>query len=433
MEVSSSMVGLIGMIVLIVLLFFRMHVGFAMVTIGFLGFIYLGGLNPALKVLATVPYRTLADYTISVLPLFIFMGILASNTGIGESLYHSAQDWLGEVRGGLAIATTLACAMFAAISGDSLAGTVTMGKIAVPEMKRYRYDDSLASACVSAGGTLGFLIPPSLGFIFYAILTEGSVGKLFMAGILPGILLTSLFIAIIGIISRINPRLAPAGSKTTFKQKIMSLKHTWAMLCLFLLVMGGIYGGIFTPTEAGAIGAFGAIVISAVGRRLTRRNFLNSLLEAAQTTGFIVAIIIGAFIFMRFLAISELSFMLAELVVATSLNRYVIFALIIVIYIILGMFMDIMACLPLTIPIFFPVILALGFDPIWFGVVVVLVVEMGLITPPIGMNVFVLSGVSGVPVGTIFRGVWPFVAAMLICIIILTFFPQIALFLPSMM
>ena len=433
MSLSPEMVGTIGLIVLVFLLFARMWIGFAMGIIGFLGFAYLGGFEPALNILATVPYRQLSSYTISALPMFILMGVVTGNTGIAEDLYRSAHICLGQVRGGLAMATTAACALLAAICGNSLAGTVTMGKVAVPEMEKYQYDDSLATACVAAGGTLGILIPPSLGFIMYAILTELSVGKLFMAGILPGILLTALILLIIGALARINPRLAPPGPKTSFKQKILSVKYTWAMVLLFLLVMGGIYSGIFTPTEAGAIGAFGAIVISAIGRRLTRQNLLASLFETARTTGMIAAIILGAFIFMRFLAISNLPFTLSEIISGIALNRYVIFAIIVVLYILLGMFMDIIPAVVLTIPILYPVILALGFDPIWYGVVLVILMEMGMITPPIGMNVFLLAGITGTPVGTIFRGVWPFVAAELLCIIILTIFPQIALFLPSMM
>jgi len=433
MNLSPETVGVIGLIILLILLFARMWIGFAMGLIGFLGFAYLVGFDPALKVLATLPYSQLSDYNFSVLPLFVLMGVVSANTGISEDLYRSANAWLGQVRGGLAMATTAACALFAAICGTSLAGTVTMGKVAVPEMKKYRYDDSLATACVATGGTLGILIPPSLGFILYAILTEEPVGKLFMAGILPGVLLTALIILIIGVLARINPRLAPPGPKTNFRQKIISIKYTWQMVLLFLLVMGGIYGGIFTPTEAGAIGAFGAFVISAIGRRLTRQNILDSLFETARTTGMIIAIIIGAFIFMRFLAVSELPFTLSEVILGIELNRYAIFAIIVLLYIVLGMFMDIYSAIVLTIPVIFPVILALGFDPIWYGVVFVMLIEMGMITPPIGMNVFVLSGITGTPVGTIFRGVWPFVVAELMCIIILTIFPQIALFLPGMM
>jgi len=433
MELSPNMVGVIGVVLLLVCLAARMWIGFSMGLIGFFGFAYIVGIGPAFKMLATVPFTTLSNYTISVIPMFILMGVVAGNTGISESLYRSANTWMGHVRGGLAMATTVACGAFAAICGHSGAGTITMGKIAIPEMRRYKYSESLSTACVSAGGTLGILIPPSLAFILYAILTEESVGKLFMAGIFPGILLVVLFIIIIGILARINPLLAPAGGKATFREKIVSLKYTWPMVVLFLMVMGGIYGGIFTPTEAGAVGAIGAIIIAAVNRQLTRRNFIDSLKETLLTSGMILTIIMGAFIFMRFLSVSQLPFALSGIVVGLPFDRHVIFVFIIILYIILGMFMDIMPCIILTIPILFPVVIALGFDPIWYGVIMVLVIEMGMITPPIGINVFILSGVTGVPVGTIFRGVWPFVAAELICIAIVTIFPQIALFLPNQM
>lgn len=404
-----------------------------MAIIGFAGFAYIIGLDPAFKVIATVPYGTVSSYIITVIPLFVLMGVIAGNTGISEDLYTTAHTWLGQFRGGLAMGTMAACAGFAAICGHSGVGTITFGKIVVPVMIKYNYDKSLATACVAAGGSLGILIPPSLGFILYAILTEESVGKLFIAGILPGILLTGLFIFIIGILAWFNPKLGPAGPKTSFKQKIVSIKYTWSMMLLFLLVMGGIYGGIFTPTEAGAIGAFGAIVISAATRKLNYRNFVDSLSETARTSGMVLAIIVGAFIFTKFLTVSKLPFLLSEFVVGLPFDRFVIFAFIIVLYIILGMFMDIMPCIILTIPILFPVVKALGFDPIWYGVIMVLIIEMGLITPPVGMNVFILSGVSDIPVSTIYRGVWPFVAAELICIILITIFPQVALFLPGRM
>ena len=427
------MAGVLGLIVLLVLLFARMWIAIAMALIGFLGFIYIGGLDPALMILATVPYRTLSNYTLSTLPLFVLMGIVIANTGIGEDLYHAAHTWMGRLKGGLAMATVLACAALAAICGNSMAGTITMGKVAVPEMRKYKYDESLATACVATGGTLGFLIPPSLGFILYAILTEQSVGKLFMAGVLPGLLLVSLLISVIFIIGKFKPLSMPPGPGTSFKEKIVSIKYTWAMVLLFLLVMGGIYGGIFTPTEAGAIGAFGAIVISAISRRLTLQNLFTSLFEAARTTGMIACIIIGAFIFSKFLCISELPFSLSEFVGGLPFNRYTIFAIIVFLYILLGMFMDVMPAIVLTVPILYPVIISLGFDPIWYGVIMVLVMEMGMITPPIGMNVFILAGVTGSDIGTIFRGVWPFVAAELLCVIIVTIFPQIVMFLPNMM
>lgn len=430
---SPESVGIIGIIVLILLLFARMWISLAMAMVGFFGLFYLIGIDGALGVLGTVPYKYIAFYPISAIPLFIFMAMVISNTGIGASLFKTAHTWLGQLRGGLAMAGVMASGGLAAIMGDSVAEVVTMGQVAVPEMRKYNYDNQLATGSIAAGGTLGILIPPSLGFILYGILTEQSIGMLFMAGILPGILLTFLFLTAIWIITLIRPNAGPPGPKTGFKEKLLSLKGTWHMLLLFLLIIGGIYGGIFTPTEAGGVGAFGAIVISAVSGRFTFKILLDSLLEATRITAMIMLLIAGAFIMMKFLALSKLPIALAETISGLTLPPFAIFAGIIVLYILLGMFLEIFGAIVLTIPVIFPLTVKLGFDPIWFGVVIVLVIEMGLITPPVGLNVFALSGVTGIPLDIIFRGVLPFVGAMIICVILLAFFPQIALFLPSLM
>jgi tripartite ATP-independent transporter DctM subunit len=430
---SSDIVGLIGLAVLLVLLFVRMWIAFALALVGFLGFAYIGGMKAALGVLATIPYSTVASYNMTVMPLFLLMGTIASVGGISGDLYYTAYRWMGHLRGGLAMATIAACAGFAAICGSSMATSGTMGKVAMPEMQKYHYDPKLASGCVASGATLGILIPPSLGFILYAILTEESVGLLFMAGILPGILLAILFIITIVIITKYDPQMGPRGPKTGFREKIVSLRYTWAMLCLFLLVMGGIYLGVFTPNEAGAIGAFGAIVITGINRRLSFPTFLRALVDTGQITAMILLLVVGAMIFMNFMAISKLPFALAEILKGVSLPKHVIFAAIIFVYLILGCFLDINAALILTLPIIYPSVIALGFDPIWFGVTMVITMEMGLITPPFGMNVFILGGVSGVPLATIFSGVIPFVFSMIVCLILITIFPQIALLIPSMM
>jgi C4-dicarboxylate transporter DctM subunit len=430
---SPGPVGLLGLLLLLILLSLRMWIGFALALVGFLGFAYIGGLKAALGVLATVPYSTVSSYNLTVIPLFLLMGTVTSMGGISADLYDTGYKWMGHLRGGLAIATIAACTGFAAICGSSMATSGTMGRVALPEMKKYNYNQELASGCVASGATLGILIPPSLGFILYAILTEESVGMLFMAGIIPGILLAILFIVTIAIITKYRPQFGPPGPKTTFREKIASLKRTWAMLCLFLLVMGGIYTGIFTPNEAGAIGAFGAIVITSVAGRLSWNAFVKALVDTGQITAMILLLIIGAMIFMNFMAISKLPFALANVIKEVTVSKYVIFSAIVLIYIILGMFLDVMAAQILTLPIIFPSIVAMGFDPIWFGVIIVITQEMGLITPPFGMNVFILGGVSNVPISRIFRGVVPFVFAMIACLMIITFFPQIALFIPSMM
>jgi len=409
----------------------RMWIGLSMALVGFLGVAYLRGFDGALGILGTVPFKYVAFYPISAIPLFVFMAVIIANTGIGSSLFNSAHAWLGQLRGGLAMASILACAGLAAIMGDSVAEVVTMSKVAVPEMKKHKYDSELASGSVAAGGTLGILIPPSLGFIMYGILTEQSVGALFMAGILPGLLLTCMFLLSIRIVVLLRPDAGPPGPRTTMRQKVLSLKGTWHTMLLFVMIIGGIYAGIFTPTEAGAVGAFGAIIISAACRRLTLRGFVDSVVEATRVSAMIVLLIMGAFILMKFLAMSKFPFALANFINDLALPRFGVFAAIIVLYVLLGMFLDVFAAVVLTIPVIFPVVTGLGFDPIWFGVIIVLILEMGLITPPVGMNVFALAGVTGIPLDTIFRGVLPFVIAMILCVILLVIFPQIALFLPG--
>jgi C4-dicarboxylate transporter DctM subunit len=427
---SAELVGLTGVVIVVVLLlFFRMWIGLAMALVGSLGILYLQGFKQAFGVVGTVPYETVAYYPMAALPLFVLMGVIVGNTSMGEDLYAAAYKWIGMLRGGLASATVLACAVFAAITGSSATGTVLMGKVALPQMRRYKYDDALASGCIASAGTMGILIPPSMGLILYGLLTEQSVGKLFIAGFLPGLLLTILLILAIIITTSFRPEAGPAGPKMAFKVKVASLKRTWHVVLLFLLVLGGIYGGIFTPTEAGAIGAFGAFVIVAITGQLTRQVFLDILKEAGWTSAMIFLIIIGAFIFMKFLGISKLPFALVEILEQLQVSKYVIFAGIILLYIILGMFLEVYSAVTFTIPIIYPVIIALGFDPIWFGVIFVLVIEMGLITPPVGMNAFILGGMTGIPLHTIFRGIVPFLLAMLVCIFLLTIFPEIALFL----
>jgi tripartite ATP-independent transporter DctM subunit len=430
---SPEIVGVIGIIALIVFILARMWIGPAMAIVGILGIFYIKGFSSAAVIAGTVPYQNLAFYPITTIPLFLLMGVVIFNSGVGEEVYNTAYKLVGQLRGGLAMATVIACALLASITGHSGAAVVAMGKVAMPEMKKHNYDEKLATGCIVCGGTLAFLIPPSLAFIVYAILTEQSVGKLFMAGILPGILLASLFVVTIMIITLLRPQAGPAGPKTSLKEKIASLKGTWHVIILFLLVLGGIYGGIFTPTEAGAIGAFGAIIIAVASRRLTLRGLFDSFLESAQTTAMITLLMVGAFIFIKFVALSKVTFMLSGVIDQLAVPPMLIFAGIVLLYIILGMFLDIFGAVMLTIPIIYPVITALGFDPIWFGVILVILIEMGLVTPPIGFDAFMLSGVTGIPVGTVFRGVWPFCIAAIICIIILTVFPQIALFIPSTM
>jgi tripartite ATP-independent transporter DctM subunit len=432
--VNAELIGILGIVVLFMLLAFRMYIGMAMALLGFIGICFLSGLYPAASILGIVPHAEGSSYTLSVIPLFVLMGQFAFVSGISADIYKTVYAWMGRLRGGLSMATVLACAGFAAVCGSSLATGATMGTVAIPEMRKYKYDMRLATGCVAAGGTLGILIPPSIGFVIYGILIEESIGKLFMAGFLPGILLASLFILAIYIQCKLKPEIGPRGPATTWKVKVKSLGGTWGMLLLFFLVMGGIYLGVFTPTEAAGVGAFGAFVFALAKGKLNKQSLIQSLMETGKTTAFIFLIIIGANIFSSFMGLAKLPMALADLMVALPLSRYFILAAILLVYIALGCVMDCYAIMILTVPIIFPVVEALQFDPIWFGVVMVIVLEMGLITPPVGLNVYVLKGVApDVPFTTIFKGIWPYLMVEAVAIVILTIFPDIALFIPSLM
>ncbi len=430
---SETAIGLLGIAVLMGLIFLRMPIGLSMALVGFVGFGTVAGWKGAFSNLSAVPYRYVADYSFVVIPLFLLMGSIAANTGISRALYLATHKWVGQLRGGLAMATVAACAGFAAICGSSTATGAAMGKVALPEMKRFKYSPELSTGCIAAGGSMGILIPPSLGFILYAILTEESIGQLFMAGIIPGVLEAVFYIITIYILCKYNPSLGPAGPRTSLKSKLISLKGIWSMLALFVLVMGGIYMGIFVPSEAAAIGTFGALIIGLVSRQLNRENFIESLAETGRSTAMIFLLVIGAMIFQRFLAVTNLPFFIAEFVAGLNTSAYVILIAVIFFYIIIGCFLDVFSALVLTIPIIFPTITALGFHPIWFGVLFVRVAEIGLITPPIGLNCFVIAGVTGVPLGTVFRGIVPFVLADICHVALLVAIPEISLFLPKMM
>jgi tripartite ATP-independent transporter DctM subunit len=361
------------------------------------------------------------------------MGSLAANTGISRSLYATTHKWVGQFRGGLAMATIAACAGFAAICGSSTATGAAMSQVALPEMQRFKYAPELATGCIAAGGSMGILIPPSMGFILYAILTEESVGKLFIAGIIPGLLEAAFYLVTIYILCKMKPALGPAGPKTSFKEKLVSLKGVWSMLVLFLLVIGGIYTGLFVPSESAAIGVMGALLIGLATRNLNRKNFFNSLADTGRSTAMIFLLVIGAMIFQRFLAITRLPFIIADLVAGFDTSPYIILGGVILFYIFIGCFLDVFSALVLTIPIIFPTIISLGFHPIWFGVIFVRVAEIGMITPPIGMNCFIISGVTGVPLRVVFKGIVPFFIADLLHVLLLVIVPGLALFLPAMM
>ena len=431
---SLITIGILGIILLVILLFSRMPVGFAMGFLGLLGFSYVVNFSAGLSLLARDVWDNFSSYGLTVIPLFVFMGQIAFHAGISRRLYDSAYVLLGHRRGGLAMATVGACAGFAAISGSTNATAATMATVTLPEMKRYNYDMSLATGTVAAAGSLGILIPPSVIFIVYGILTEQSIGKLFAAGILPGILLSILFLLTIYLRVLKNPSLAPPGPRTTTREKIKSFAGVVETIILFGLVMGGMFFGIFTPTEAAAAGAFLTILIALIRRQLNWRGFVQSIADTTRISCMVMVIVTGAVIFGHFMAMTRVPFELADWVSNLPLPNYAIMGVIILVYLFGGCFMDTLAMIMLTIPIFFPVSQALGFDPIWFGVVIVLVTEMGGITPPVGVNVYVVHGVAkDVPLEEIFKGVLPMLLALLVCNLILILFPQIALFLPSLM
>jgi C4-dicarboxylate transporter DctM subunit len=431
---SVTSIGIIGIVILVILLFSKMPVGFVMGFLGFLGFSYVRGLSPGLSLLARDVFEVFSSYGLTVVPLFVFMGQIAFHAGISRRLYDSAYVLFGHRRGGLAMATVGACAGFSAISGSTNATAATMATVTLPEMKRYGYDMSLATGTVAAAGSLGILIPPSVIFIVYGILTEQSIGKLFAAGIFPGILLSILFLLTIYLRVLKNPSLAPPGPKTSLREKVKSFAGVLETLVIFGMVMGGIFFGVFTPTEAAAAGAFLTIIIAIIRKQLSWKAFVQSLADTTQISCMVMVIVTGAVIFGHFMAITRVPYDLANWVSNLPLPGYAIMGIVILIYLFGGCFMDALAMIMLTVPIFFPVSEALGFDPIWFGVVIVLITEMGVITPPVGVNVYVVYGVAkDVPLENIFRGVFPMLLALLLCNLILLIFPEIALFLPSLM
>ena len=431
---SPIVIGIIGLIILVVVLFSRMPVGFVMALVGFVGFSYMVSLEAGLSLLAKDIFDIFGSYSLTVVPLFVFMGQIAFHAGISRRLYDSAYRFMGHWPGGLAMATIGACAGFAAICGSTNASAATMASVALPEMRRYRYDMKLATGTVAAGGSLGILIPPSVIFIIYGIMTEQSIGKLFTSGILPGLLLAGLFILTIYLWTRIRPELGPRGPRANLKEKFRSLSGVLEMLIIFGSVMGGLFVGFFTPTEAGAIGAFCTLLIALIRRQIDWEGFAQSLLETTRISCMVLVIVTGATVFGHFLAVTRIPFELAGWVKGLPLPPWGIMGLIIFIYLVGGCFIDALALILLTIPIFFPVAVGLGYDPIWFGVIIVMVTEMGVITPPVGVNVYVVSGVAkDVPLEVIFKGIVPLLLALIVAVILMVIFPEIALLLPSFM
>ena len=412
-----------------------MPIAFVMMFVGFLGISYLASVGAALPVVAKTVYETAAYYPYTIIPLFILMGAFAGGAGITAKLYGSFDKWFRKLPGGLGIATIAACAFFGALSGSSVAAAAAMGTIAIPEMRKFKYDPALAVGVVAAGGTLSFLIPPSLGFVVYGMLTEQSIGKLLVSGILPGAVLSAAFIAVIVVKVKLNPNLAPTTpGHVSWKEKFRALGGVWETMMVFVIVMGGIYLGFVNPTEAGAIGATALFIIVISKLRLTWRNLSTALLEATRISVMVLFLVAGANVFSYFLALSTIPASVSAWMAALKISPYAVMAIIVLIYVMMGCFLDAISMMVLTMPVIFPVVQTLGFDPIWFGVVCVMMMEAGLITPPVGLNVYTLAGVvKDIPMSTIFRGSMPFLFAMVGVVILITLFPGIALYLPSMM
>jgi tripartite ATP-independent transporter DctM subunit len=430
---TPTEIGLIGLAALVVLLFSRMPVGFIMALVGFFGFGAIVSYDAALHLLSKDVFSTFASYSLTVIPLFVLMGQVAFHSGISTRLFDTAYKFMGHLPGGLAIATVGACAFFASICGSTNATAATMGSATLPEMKRYNYHPELATGVVASAGSLGILIPPSVIFIVYGILTEQSIGKLFIAGILPGILMAVSFISAVLIWVTIRPELGPKGPRFTFREKMASLTGVSETIIIFVRVMGGLFIGFFTPTEAGAMGAFFTILIALIRRQLTWKGFLQALSETTRITCMIMVIVAGATVFGHFLAVSRIPYDIAGWISGFDLPAWVIMSFIILGYLVGGCFLDALALIMLTTPIFYPVVMKLGFDPVWFGVIIVVVTQIGVVTPPVGVNCYVVSGVArDVPLHVIFKGCIPFIIAMIVLVFLLIPFPGLATFLPGL-
>lgn len=431
---SSDAVAITGFITLFVLMLLRVPIGMALGLVGVGGFAYLTSGGPALKIVGHTTMRTVTDFNFAVIPLFLLMGSFATTSGMSRELFRAANSFLGHLRGGLGIATIAACGGFSAICGSSVATAATFSRVAYPEMRRFGYPQSFSTGVIAAGGTLGIMIPPSTVLAVYGLITEQDIGKLFVAGVIPGILAVLMYMATVSVIGWARPGFLPSGQRSSWKDRLASLRDVWATVLLFGFVIGGIYGGMFTATEAAGMGAGGAFVLGVLRGRLSKQDILRSLLESTRTTAAVFTILIGALLFGYFLTITQTPQKVTAFLTGLGIGSYGVLTLILLMYLVLGCLMDAMAMIILTVPIIFPVIKELGFDPIWFGIVIVMTVELGLIHPPVGMNIFVIKSViDDVKISTIFAGVLPFIVTDLIRLIILVLFPIIALWLPSHM
>lgn len=428
--------GIIGIFLFLFLLCLRIPVAYCMAIVGFLGCAHLTSLLGAYRFATTSIFNTFSSYSLTVAPMFIFMGFIAYYSGIGGSLFNLSYKLVGHFRGGLALSTQMACALFGSVCGSLPATVATMGSIAYPEMKKYNYANSLSTASIAAGSSLGSMIPPSVLFIIYGIAAEQSIGKLFLAGIAPGILHMFMYMLAIILLTSLNPSLAPVGPKASWKERLYALRGgIFEVIVVFTLSLGGLFMGWFTPTEAGAFGAFTILIITIIEKRMDWTKLRKALHDTMKVTAMIYLMVAGAIIFGRFLALSRIPFELAEWAGNIPLPPFAIMAVVILIYFVLGFFIDALALILLTIPIFYPLVVGvLGYDPIWFGVIILLIVSMAVVTPPVGMNVYIIKGIAqDVPLETVFRGMWPFIITDLVLIGLLIAIPQIAIFLPNLL
>ena len=431
---SKEMIGVICLVALLVLIYTGMRVGFCMSLIGFVGLLLVSGPSGAMSVLALIPWRSICSYTFAAVALFMLTGIIIADAGFGKDLFDCANHWLGRVKGGLSMATAAASAILGFITYSTISN-ITMGKIAVPEMKKYNYDDGLAAASVCGGASLASIVPPSTGFILYSMLSEVSLGRLYMAALIPAGILFLLVVVSIYLRCRMNPTLAPtSGRHYTLLEKIKSLKMVWPVLTIIVLSLVGIYTGTITPTEAAAFCAFVCIIFAMVTRRLTIKEIVKVVAGQTEMMGMVATLLTGAYVFQRLMTLSGLPNALSNFIMSIDANRYVVMAVIIVAYVLFGMFSDINAAILITVPIVYPIVTgALGFDGVWFGVIIVSLIELGAISPPLGLNVFTLSGITGIPATKIFKSAVPYMACIIALVILLVIFPQLATFIPNTM
>ena len=431
---TDTEIGLAGLVALFALFILRMPVGLSMLVTGFLGTAAIRGWSGALPSLSSETFAIASFYQLTVIPMFVLMGNIAGASGMGRDLYNAAYAWIGHVRGGLASATIVACAFFASLCGSAAASAVTMGRVALPEMRRFHYDDALATGTVASGGTMGFIFPPSAGLVIYGLLTEQAIGRLFLAGVIPGIILTILFLITIQIVTARRKQAGASGPRASLAERLATLRQSIPIIAVIVATIGGMYVGLFTPIEASGFGACLTLLVALARRKLSATVLKAIVLQTMRTSATIFLILMGAYVFIPFMTLSQLPEIMVKFLLSFDIGTTGLLVVIIVTYLLLGTFMEDISMLILTLPVVMPVLKSHGVDMIWFGVIAVLIIQMGILSPPVGLNVFIVKGiVPDVPMYTIFRGIWPFWYAMGLLIVLLLMFPQLALFLPNTM